>query len=115
MRYVLQNRLRYGCPLLSDLTVRSAFAPIFEQYGVQLSISGHEHDYERTVPIPTGTTGSKVVYVVTGGGGGPLYANGTSSWTAYSASRYEYIKVTITGCTLTLKAIGSDGTTIAGC
>lgn len=114
MRYVLQNRLRYGCPLLSDLTVRSAFAPIFEQYGVQLRFPDTSTTTNARCRC-TGTTGSKVVYVVTGGGGGPLYANGTSSWTAYSASRYEYIKVTITGCTRTLKAIGSDGTTIAGC
>lgn len=93
----------------SDLAVRSAFAPIFERYGVQLSISAHEHIYERTKPQQTTSTGSPVVYVVSGGGGGPLYPAGASSFTAYSASRYHYVRGAASDCTLALDAVGTDG------
>jgi hypothetical protein len=58
----------------SDLTIRNAFGPIFEQYGVQLVLNGHDHDYERTFPIKTSSDPSAkpVTYVVSGGGGAPL-------------------------------------------
>ena len=92
----------------SDQAVRSAFAPIFQQYGVQLALSAHEHIYERSRPWPT-TSASPVTYIVTGGGGGPLYPAGTSSWTAYSASRHHYVRVTADGCTLFVRAVGLDG------
>src|SRR5262249_55676847 len=74
-------------------------------------LAGHEHDYERTVPIRESTTGTDkfVPYVVTGGGGAPLYPSAVSSWTAFSASRNEYVKVAVDACTLTLNAIGLDG------
>jgi 3',5'-cyclic AMP phosphodiesterase CpdA len=41
----------------SNTAVREAFSPLFERYGVQLVLSGHEHDYQRSVPI------NGVVYV----------------------------------------------------
>lgn len=93
----------------SDLAVRSAFAPLFEQYGVQLAISAHEHDYERTVPIRASGSGTAVTYVVTGGGGAPLYAAGSETWTAFSATRHHYLRTDVTTCTLSLQAIGLDG------
>ena len=45
----------------SDLGIRQAWLPLFDQYEVDLVLSGHEHDYERTYPVrgydagPTGT------------------------------------------------------------
>ena len=98
----------------SDLAVRSAFGPFFERYGVQLVISAHEHDYERTIPILEGSSGSAVTYFVTGGGGGPLYPSGTGPWTAYSASRYHYLHATADDCSLRVDAIGLDGTSFDG-
>jgi hypothetical protein len=93
----------------SDIVVRGAFGPVFEQYGVQLVISAHEHTYERTLPQRTSPNGQAVTYIVTGGGGAPLYAAGTADWTAYSASRHHYLRTAITDCTLTARAIGLDG------
>ncbi|HTI38813.1 MAG TPA: Ig-like domain-containing protein [Vicinamibacterales bacterium] len=100
----------------SSLDVRVAFGPLFERYGVELVLSGHEHDYERTVPIRESTvpTDHAVTYVVTGGGGAPLYPAGTSTWTAFSASRNEYVKLTADACNLTLSAIGIDGASFDG-
>jgi predicted phosphodiesterase len=50
-----------------DLTVQSQLVPLFEQYGVDVVFSGHSHVYERYVY-------NGIPYIVTGGGGGPLYA-----------------------------------------
>jgi len=93
----------------SDLTVRSAFGPILEARGVQLVINAHEHDYERTNPInESNPSAAGVTYVVTGGGGAPLYPAGSSTWTAYSESRYEYLRGTADACNLTVDAVGED-------
>lgn len=95
----------------SDLAVRSAFAPLFEKHGVQLVLSAHEHVYERTVPLrESGNAGyGRVTYIVTGGGGGPLYPSGTAAWTAYSASRHHYVRATATSCELAVEAVGLSG------
>jgi hypothetical protein len=70
----------------SDGGVRDAWAPLFDQYQVDLVISGHVHAYERTHPIragqptrmvPSGGTVSPVTdgttYIDAGGGGNGLY------------------------------------------
>jgi hypothetical protein len=93
----------------SDLAVRAAFTPLFEQYGVQLSLSAHEHDYERTRPLQQSAGGTAVTYIVSGGGGGPLYPSGTAEWTAYSASRHHYVRGAVTPCTIVLRAIDLNG------
>ena len=99
----------------SDLAVRDAFGPIFDARGVQLVISAHEHDYERTVPLRAGAANAQgVTYVVTGGGGAPLYPAGTASWTAHSASVHHYVKATATACTLRLDAIDINGAVFDG-
>jgi alkaline phosphatase D len=35
----------------SDLGIRRAWQPLFDRYEVDLVLSGHEHDYERTFPV----------------------------------------------------------------
>ncbi len=97
----------------SDLTVRSAFGPLFERYHVDLALSGHDHIYERSVPIRTSTDTADgyVTYMLTGGGGAALYPITTGNpWTAFVASRFEYVKAHADTCTLTLQAIDLNGT-----
>ena len=43
-----------------------ALETLFEQYGVDVTFQGHSHAYERYFH-------NGVYYIVTGGGGGPLY------------------------------------------
>lgn len=57
--------------------------PLFQKYGVQLYINGHDHVYERTHPI-NGTT-----YLICGAGAGTRSV-GRSSWTAHSAERLSF-------------------------
>ena len=94
----------------SALDVRAAFNPIFEQFGVQLAIGGHEHDYERTWPLRAGVTDpTGVTYIVTGGGGAPLYPSSTATWTAYSATRFHYLRGSADVCSLQINAVGDEG------
>ena len=98
----------------SSLDVRQAFAPLFERHGVNLVLNAHDHDYERSKPWREFvTTGSRVTYVVTGGGGAALYPVGTSAWTAASASINHYTRVTAgTGCVMTVEAVRTDGVVV---
>jgi len=98
----------------SDLAVRQAFVPIFERYGVQLVISGHDHGYERSTPWRQTSGGRPVTYVVTGGGGAHLYAAGQSAWTVRAASAHHYVRANVTDCALYLVAVGLDGQNFDG-
>ena len=95
----------------SDLTIRSVFAPIFEQNGVQLVLSGHDHDYERTLPMKTSTdpSATPVTYIVSGGGGAPTYTVNPASFTAFARSAHHYVRGEATECQLTVQPIGLDG------
>lgn len=57
--------------------------PLFQKYGVQLYINGHDHTYERTRSID-GTT-----YLVCGAGAG-IRSVGRSSWTEAAESRLSF-------------------------
>ena len=76
--------------------------PLFSRYGVQLYINGHEHHYERTIPIQ-GTT------YLTCGAGATIRSVGKSSWTAYSASRLSFAVFEVEHNRLTIKGIDTDG------
>jgi predicted phosphodiesterase len=82
---------------------RQLLAPIFEQFDVDIVFNGHDHNYERTQPI------HDVNYLVSGGGGGPLYPVVPQSFSAYAESTYHTVFITIDGCRLTLQAIRPDG------
>ena len=94
----------------SDLVVRQALVPIFERYGVQLVISGHDHVYERSIPWREFVAGGGfVTYVVSGGGGAPTYGAGIGPWTAASLAAHHYVRVTADGCLLRGEAVGLTG------
>jgi hypothetical protein len=106
----------------SDTAVRQAFGPLFEEHDVQIVLSAHDHGYERSVPwrVSTNTTRQAVTYVVSGGGGGPLYPFSQNAWTAKAFSRHNYVRVNIEGCDASMAAIGKDGAafdsyTLDGC
>ena len=78
----------------ADLGVRQEWSPLFDKYGVDLVVCGHEHHYERShpirgaednatlTPIPASTgldaidTTKGVVHMVIGGGGTSKPSNG---------------------------------------
>jgi len=94
----------------SSESVRNVVAPLAEKYNVDFVFSGHDHSYERTRPILNNQpAGNGVLYVVTGGGGVPLYSVGRSAWTAFSGSFHHTTKLTVSNLTLTLEAVDALG------
>ena len=83
-------------PFIETLT------PLFQKYGVQLYINGHDHHYERTNPI-NGTT-----YMITGSGAGTRPV-GRSEWTVYSAEQLGFAAYEVYGDRILITAIGTDG------
>jgi len=91
------------------------WTPLFDNYHVDLAISGHDHDYERTYPIyqdnvqPSPENGT--IYIVTGGWGAPLYEGSPGWWTAYGPDpRYHFVVIDIfENKTLHLKAVDRYG------
>jgi calcineurin-like phosphoesterase family protein len=90
----------------SSLGVREAFSPLFERFGVQLVLSGHDHDYERTKLI------GGVTYIVTGGGGYSVRNVGSSEFTVYSQAVFHLVQAEVREDELLLRAIGASGEVI---
>jgi acid phosphatase type 7 len=86
-----------------DEKVREDLEPLFVKYGVDLVFSGHDHVYERTVPI------RGVTYVVSGGGGRRLYPAGNGELTASSVSAHHAVLVRVSGSRLLLEAVEVGG------
>jgi 3',5'-cyclic AMP phosphodiesterase CpdA len=75
------------------------FTPLFEKYGVQLYINGHEHHYERTRAI-NGTT-----YLICGAGAGNRPV-GRSVWTEYSTSNLSFASYEVYADRIELSGVG---------
>jgi hypothetical protein len=90
----------------SSSSVRSELSPLFEQYGVELVFAGHDHHYERSESI------NGVIYVVTGGGGAPLYGVTGDWWTEASESVHHYCMIDVHGPRAEFTARRLDGSVL---
>lgn len=81
--------------------VRNTFSPVFERTGVQLVLSGHEHDYQRTAEI------NGVTYLISGGGAGTR-RTGDRSYTAYSASTMNFVDLNIYADHILIRAVDHE-------
>jgi predicted phosphodiesterase len=86
----------------SEYTVRSDLTPLFQTYGVDIVFSGHDHTYERS-------TVDGIKYVVTGGGGAPLYNADGDWWTEVTEAVLHYVLMEINGPLATFTARRLDG------
>ena len=81
----------------SDAGVRTALAPLFDRFSVDLVVQGHNHQYERTNPIRDGRSTRQApdqstiwpatdgtTYICVGSGGRPRY-----SWQPGEGDRYR--------------------------
>ena len=84
-KFVFLHQTPYSCAngvasIGSNATVRTNWGPLFEYYGVDIVFDGHDHIYERSIPLDDfadadgtpGTDGRTTLYVMTGGGGSTL-------------------------------------------
>ncbi|MEX2261060.1 MAG: metallophosphoesterase [Bryobacteraceae bacterium] len=91
---------------------REHLVPILERHGVQLVLNGHEHNYQRTQPLRGGSpvpSGAGTVYITTGGGGAPIYPVTQRPFHAFSASAHHFLRASVEGYRMTIRAIGMDG------
>jgi len=93
-----------------DLKVQNHLVPLFQQHGVDIAFQSHSHAYERYVH-------NGIPYIVTGGGGGPLYALAVEfipPFRQYGCSAYHHCVVDVDSPagTLTVRAVGTAGQTI---
>ena len=86
----------------SDVAIRELYTPIFRRHGVQLVLSGHDHDYQRSRPIE-GTT-----YVVSGAGSSTR-RTGTEEFTAVAFAVQHFVDIAVYRGRLLLRAIAEDG------
>ncbi len=80
------------------------FVPLFEKYGVNAVFSGHDHAYERF-------TQNGVHYIVTGGGGAPLYDVDTPlpGITQKLEKTEHFVDVKVDGGRAAIEALALDG------
>jgi hypothetical protein len=86
----------------SDLTAREQFAPLFAGYGVDLVLSGHDHDYQRSSPI------DGVTYVVTGAAA-KLRPTDRADFTAVAWSTNSFVDLAVYDDHVELQAIDQSG------
>ena len=86
----------------SSLDARQVFSPLFERYGVQLALSGHEHDYQRSVPI------NSVTYIVSGGAA-DTRRSGKDDFTAVSVSWHHFVDLNVFADHLLVRGVNQSG------
>ena len=90
----------------NNTSIQSAIHPVLKQYGVQMYLNGHNHNYARAVV-------DGIQYLTTGGGGAPLYApNNTYPNIVKTDQSYHYTEFNVAGSTMTMTARRADGTVI---
>ncbi len=97
-----------------NIEARDEWNPLLEAFApAVLVLAGHNHLYERTVPIlgevqdPAGIT-----YVTTGGSGAPLYGIGTEWFLEVTESTYHYMVLDIGTDKLQATAYRMDGSVL---
>ena len=93
----------------SDTQLRKAIEPIFQRYGVNLVLSGHDHVYERLKP-------QKGIYYFVSGAGGKLRSGDVNRNSPLTAKAFDkdmhFMLFEISGHELYFQAISRTGETV---
>ena len=98
-----------------SLWARQYMVPIFENNGVQVVFSGHEHSYQRSLPIRKSSfvaPGVGTNYFTSGGGGAILYGVPDKPMVALAKSNYHYLRAEVQGTRITIHSIRQDAVEI---
>jgi acid phosphatase type 7 len=99
----------------SQLTMRRDYGPLFEAHGVDLVLTGHDHNYERSLPMtgdvvaPPGTRGVVYVVVGSGGAGQRAFPGPQPGWTAFRDNLFGYLSVRADNTSLRAQFIDTAG------
>jgi 3',5'-cyclic AMP phosphodiesterase CpdA len=85
--------------------VRERVEPLLRRHRVDLVLAGHDHHYERSVPV------DGITHVVSGGGCKTTGVH-PGRTTAYAASILQFLVIDIDGDRLVGRCIRADGTTV---
>jgi hypothetical protein len=106
---------------------RSSWWKAFDDYGVDLILTGHDHNYQRSKPINLKVSSSAPVtkygsgagegrcQIICGGAGAPLYPKGDQgdAWATNTFNQtYNYVYLEVKGCKMTITAYKNDGTVL---
>ena len=85
--------------------VRQRLLPLFEQYGVAVTFSGHNHFYERSIVNgkPHFVTGGLSIWLKD-------FTPGTNPWSAYVEKSNHFLKVYVKGKRLRVEMVRANGT-----
>jgi len=89
-----------------------ALEPLFLKYKVDLVLQGHDHDYERTLPIKDGLPdeAAGIIYITLGGGGNQLYIQRRNEdWSAKFLPVYHFAILDIKEKTLKMSVYNKAG------
>jgi len=81
---------------------RDHLVPRYERHGVDLVLSGHDHDYQRMAPV------EGVTYVVSGGAA-KIRRTGRDHRTVVAASTHHFVELAVHDLHVTLRAVDRDG------
>jgi 3',5'-cyclic AMP phosphodiesterase CpdA len=91
-----------------EVGLRQTFVPLFEKYGVDVVFNGHDHTYERTLH-------NDIYYIVTGGGGAPLYDQERySPESQVYITTYHFCRLSVVGDQLAVDVFDAGGDRIDG-
>jgi Calcineurin-like phosphoesterase len=82
---------------------RPGLPRMFRRKGVDLALAGHDHIYSVSKPL------HGIRYVVTGGGGAPLYGCEDRWFTARCRARHHFLSVTVRSSHITVRAVPPTG------
>ncbi|HQP99198.1 MAG TPA: metallophosphoesterase [bacterium] len=88
-----------------------AWQSLFQEYGVDLAVSGHDHHYHRTYPVGAVLREPQrgVMHITTGGGGAPLYPVADRPYSAYQRSCHHFVVLDIGGDRIVGRVIDIEG------
>lgn len=83
--------------------------PLFDEYGLDLGLTGHNHFYERFALLREGELDEDgATWIVTGGGGQSLYEVETEEYQEVMAEEFHFMVFEMDPCTITGRAISID-------
>jgi len=90
---------------------RWVWQPIFDKYGVDLVVNGHDHYYQRTYAIGnyTGKPRRGVYHLISGGGGAGTYPIMPKVHAAYRRRIHHIVALEVMGDRMIGRAITNDG------
>lgn len=110
-RIVFFHHTPFTCVAMEDrrkaaVRLRSRLEPIFREGKVQLVVCGHDHNYQHHLS-------NGIHYVVTGGGGAPLYEIRPDTPNLVKAKKaHHFCEIQVDGTSMSIRAVEPSGAVI---